>query len=184
MYLLSAHGHARILLITKYISVPLAIVLFSLSLLLIPKWDVSVLSSHSEIKIKDMISYIPVIIFAMNFSPCVSKFVESVLDSSSNDGEEAKKSSSATIFTSCSIIAITVMFFSFSVSMSLTDSMLVNTPKNTNAITLVSQFSNSNAVNIAGLAVVVIASFGALIGTIIGVKDGLNQFYVSNEKTE
>ncbi|HIF9275944.1 TPA: hypothetical protein ACX6QR_004018 [Photobacterium damselae] len=176
VYMLSSQGHDQIVSITKYISVPLSIVLIFLSLMLIPEWKWQGLPDNSDVNFKDILAFIPIIVFAMNFSPCVSKYVETSMVDCANNKVICNRNISTTLIVSCTAIAITVMFFSFSVSMALNESVLDDVGKNTNSISLVARLMGGGVFHIIGLLIVATASFGALMGTIIGVTDGLKHF--------
>ncbi len=184
VYMLSSQGHEKIVSITKYISVPLSIVLIFLTLMLIPQWEWGTLSDSSGINFKDIITSIPIIIFAMNFSPCVSRYIETSMRDSKNNKVICNRNTSSTLIASCTAIAITVMFFSFSVSMALNDSILDSVGKNTNSISLIAKLMGGGVFNVIGLLIVVTASFGALMGTIIGVNDGLKYLSFSKRMTD
>ncbi|GAB6263698.1 amino acid permease [Photobacterium sp. R1] len=184
IYLFSAQGHGRIVSLTKYIAVPLSLVLLFLSCLLIPKWDWQLVSAPSELHLKEIITFIPIIIFAMNFSPCVSGYIESSMRDSNNNKTVCEQSASRTLLASCFAIAVTVMFFSFSVSMSLNSALLDSADKNANSISLVAQLMGGGWFNVVGFFIVAAASFGALMGTVIGVKDGLKDSPLSKKVDE
>jgi len=173
IYFFSSQGRSRIILMTKYISFPLAVILIFISLMLIPYWDWDILSESKTVNPTDIISLIPIVIFAMNFSPCVSGYIESSMIECKNDKHTCNSSVSSTLLSSCIAIAFVVMFFSFSVSMSLNDTLLDNMGKNTNSITLITQLLGGGWYTIVGFLIVTTASFGALMGTLIGVNDGL-----------
>lgn len=179
IYALSSRNHQKIVAVTKYISIPLSLVLIGTSLFLIPFWDWAILSANSDINVREIITFIPIIVFAMNFTPCVSMYIESTIRKKDNDKIACEKETSMTLLASCIAIAITVMFFSFSVSMALDSSMLENMGKNTNSISLISQLLGGGVFQVIGLMIVATASFGALMGTLIGVQDGLKHFSFS-----
>ncbi|NOH73391.1 hypothetical protein F0225_18940 [Vibrio pectenicida] len=169
VYVFSSQGSKKIVLMTKFVSLPLAAILLFMSLMLVPYWNWDTLSIPKPISFIDIVSFIPIIIFAMNFSPCVSGYIEDC----KKDHSFNQSSISSTLLTSCISIAVVVMFFSFSVSMAVNDSLLASMEKNTNSIALVTELLGGGWFTILGLFIVSAASFGALMGTLIGVKDGL-----------
>ena len=169
VYFFSSQGSKKIVLMTKFISLPLAGILLFISLMLVPYWDWDSLPVSEPMSLINIVSFIPIIIFAMNFSPCVSGYIED----RKNDHGFNQSSISTTLLTSCASIAVVVMFFSFSVSLAVNDSLLSSMEKNTNSIALVTELLGGGWFTVLGLFIVSAASFGALMGTLIGVKDGL-----------
>ena len=110
VYFFSSQGSKKIVLMTKFISLPLAGILLFISLMLVPYWDWDSLPVSEPMSLINIVSFIPIIIFAMNFSPCVSGYIED----RKNDHGFNQSSISTTLLTSCVSIAVVVMFFSFS----------------------------------------------------------------------
>lgn len=184
VYIISYQKNNMLISTIKYTSLILAMALILISFILIPYWDWSIVQEEKDINIVEIISFIPIIIFAMNFSSCVSSYTESSMIKCKEDKHLCDRHVSMTLITSCISIALIIMFFSFSVSLSLTNSALAHADKNTDAITLLALSLGNEWIKVIGLLIVVSASFGALMGTLIGVKDGLKDLdFIKKIKT-
>ncbi|MDR1418167.1 MAG: hypothetical protein LBI80_03305 [Endomicrobium sp.] len=125
-------GNEKIMVaITSIITLPLIILLFGVSIYMIPKWSIT--AFHSQFILKDFIKntflLLPLVIFSMNFSPVCSVLGAFYRKKYGNSQEAIKRSDKVVKWNSI-ILLFFVMFFVFSMFFSLTPNVLAVAKEN------------------------------------------------------
>jgi serine transporter len=111
--------------ITSIITFPLIILLFGVSLYMIPQWNIS--AFHSQFILKDFIKntflLLPVLIFSMNFSPVCSVLGAFYRKKYCNSQEAIKRSDNVVKWNSI-LLLFFVLFFVFSMFFSISPDVL------------------------------------------------------------
>ncbi|MDR0617534.1 MAG: amino acid permease [Endomicrobium sp.] len=119
-------GNEKLMItITSIITFPLIILLFGVSLYMIPQWNMS--AFHLKFILKDFIKNIflllPILIFSMNFSPVCSVLGVFYRKKYGNSQEAIKRSDNVVKWTSI-LLLFFVIFFVFSLFFSITPDVL------------------------------------------------------------
>jgi serine transporter len=118
-------------IITSLLTFPLIIMLLAISLYMIPEWNLSAfykVSFNLKIFIKNTLLLLPILIFAMNFSPVCSSlgyFYKKNFIST----EDAIKNSDHVVKWTSILLLVFVMFFVVSLFFSITPKILLNARK-------------------------------------------------------
>jgi serine transporter len=125
-------GNEKIMVtITSIITFPLIILLFGVSIYMIPHWNMFAFHSQFILKdfIKDIFLLLPILIFYMNFSP-VCSVLGAFYRKKYGNSKEAIKKSDKVVKWNAIILLFFVMFFVFSMFFSLTPSVLAVAKEN------------------------------------------------------
>ena len=157
--------------VTKFLALPLAAFLFSLSVYLIPKWHMD----HFQIfpNITDLLTTLfftlPVIIFAINYMPIISTFALSHAEH-----PNPEKATSNTLWRASLLIFAFSMFFVFSCIMCLSpDNMAVAKQTNTNILVYMGNYFNDPILKVVNPMIAIIAMTGACFSSFFGVKESV-----------
>jgi serine transporter len=120
-------GNERVMItITSIITFPLIILLFGVSLYMIPQWNIS--AFHSQFILKDFIKntllLLPILIFSMNFSPVCSALGSFYRKKYGNNDEAVIRCDKVVKWNSI-ILLFFVMFFVFSMFFAITPDVLM-----------------------------------------------------------
>jgi serine transporter len=126
--------------VTSFLTFPLIIMLGAISLYMIPEWNLASLHTPFELKdfVKNTMLLLPILIFAMNFSPVCSS-LGAFYKKKFNTAEEAVKNSDSVVKWTSILLLVFVMFFVFSLFFSITPEILLDAnAKNIDALTAIS----------------------------------------------
>jgi serine transporter len=168
-------GKDMMLRLTKFFVYPLIVILFSLSIYLIPTWRIDAFSVQQMPSLSDLLMYtwltIPVLIFAFNHSPSISSFA---VAQRQRYGENAAFKGDRMVRVASSMLLVFIMFFVFSCVMSLAPEQLLEA-KNAN-LTILSYLANvydSQIINILGPMVAFVSIVSSFFGHYLGAREGI-----------
>lgn len=168
-------GKEMMLRLTKFFVYPLIVILFSLSIYLIPTWRTDAFNLYQVPSFSDLLMYtwvtIPVLIFAFNHSPSISSFA---VAQRQRYGENAAYKADKMVRIVSSMLLVFIMFFVFSCVMSLSPEQLLEA-KNEN-LTILSYLANvydSQIINILGPLVALVSIVSSFFGHYLGAREGL-----------
>jgi len=169
-------GEKVLITVTSLMVYPLIVILFGLSIYMMPEWNLSVFEQPlvPNDVLRHVLLIFPLLVFAMNFSPICSAFGLSYRERCSTP-EEAVKRTDKIIFWNCLILLIFVMFFVFSMVLSSTpESIKVAKAENIDILTMISLNHHHPLIRyfVPLLAFFAIAS--SYFGHFLGTREGLN----------
>lgn len=170
-------GSARVMvIITSAATFPLIILLFFVSAYLIPHWNLS--SFYEPFTIKNFLKYtfllLPLLVFAMNFSPVCSSLASFYRKEYKSIDEAVGHTDTVIKWTSI-LLLIFVMFFLLSVCFASTPEMLLDAYRtNKDALTTLSLAYNSPILQYVFPLVAFLAIASSYFGHFEGTRDGLN----------
>jgi serine transporter len=133
------------IVVTSILTFPLIILLFAISICMIHNWNLSAFHQAFNLKdfIKNVLLLLPVLVFAMNFSPVCSSlgaFYKRTFPSE----QEAIRNSDNVIKWTAICLFVFVMFFIFSLFFSITPEILLSAQKeNIDALTAIALYYNT-----------------------------------------
>ncbi|WP_084683683.1 serine/threonine transporter [Psychromonas hadalis] len=175
-------GEKLMLKVTQFLVYPLVIILFAISLFLIPDWNLSAVSQvPSAIDFTTTLWLtIPVLVFAFNHSPAVSSFATKQRE---QYGEHAVKKSDAILKRTSAMLLGFVMFFVFSVVLSLTPEMLGEAKaQNLPVLSYLANVHGSPLIAYFGPIVAFVAIVSSFFGHYLGAREGLNGIILKQAK--
>lgn len=129
VFLLS--NEKMMVVITSIITFPLILLLFGVSIYMIPQWNMS--AFHSQFILKDFVKntflLLPILVFSMNFSPVCSVLGSFYRKKYGNNDEAIKRSDKVVKWNSI-ILLFFIMFFVFSLFFAITPDVLVMAKEN------------------------------------------------------
>ncbi|MDR0820247.1 MAG: amino acid permease [Endomicrobium sp.] len=169
-----------VVLVTSALTFPLIILLVFVSVYMIPHWNLSLL--HEPIKIRDFTKYtlllLPLLVFAMNFSPVCSSLA-AFYRKQYNRIDEAIKHTDLVVKWTSILLLIFVMFFVISLCFCITPEILRSAGKNnTDALTTLSLAYNSPILQYIFPVVSFLAIASSYFGHFEGTREGLNGIIV------
>lgn len=173
-------GEKMVLKVTEFLVYPLVIILFGLSLYLIPEWNLGNLSVMPDAGsfINTLWVTIPVLVFSFNHSPEISTFALSqqreYVDPEKTDAHVRK-----TLFGTAGILLLFVMLFVFSCVLSLTPAELAQAKQENISILsfLANKFDNPY-ISYLGPLVAFLAITSSFFGHYLGAREGLEGLIV------
>lgn len=175
--------------ITSTLTFPLIILLFLISVYMIPNWNFCSFHKAITLKqfIKDILLILPTMVFAMNFSP-VCSLLGAFYNKKFLNKDEAVKNSDYVVKWTSVILLVFVMFFVLSMFFSITPQIISDAKfKNIDALTAVAIAYKTPGI----LYVLPIISFLAIsssyFGHFAGTREGLSGIIIqiiSNNKKE
>jgi serine transporter len=132
-------------MVTSIVTFPLIVLLFAISIYMIPNWNLSAFHQAFNLRdfIKNILLLLPILIFAMNFSPICSSLGVFYKKTFPCEQEAIKNSDDVVKWTSI-FLFIFVMFFVFSLFFSITPEILLSAKeKNIDALTAVALYYNT-----------------------------------------
>jgi serine transporter len=131
-------------IVTSVLTFPLIIMLCAISLYMIPEWNLSAFHTPFELKdfVKNTMLLLPILIFAMNFSPVCSS-LGNFYKKKFNTAEEAVKNSDSVVKWTSILLLVFIMFFVFSLFLSISPEILLDAKtKNIDTLTAISLHYN------------------------------------------
>jgi serine transporter len=174
-------GNERIIVaITSALTLPLIILLLAISIYMIPQWNLS--SFHSIFSIRDFIKstllLLPILIFAMNFSPVCSLLGVSYKKRYTNVEDAIKHSDSVVKWTSA-LVFVFVMLFVFSLFLSITPEILIDAKhKNIDTLTAIALAYNTPIFLYTLPMFSFLAIASSYFGHFTGTREGLSGIFV------
>lgn len=161
--------------ITEFLVYPLVFILFALSIYLIPKWNIAMITELPTLNqcLSTLWITLPVLVFSFNHSPAISSFTQSQ-QRQYNHPDTTEKHASHTLKLASTLLLIFVMFFVFSCVLSLTPTEL-SQAKNQN-ISILSFLANkfhNPYISYLGPLVAFLAITSSFFGHYLGAKEGL-----------
>ncbi|MDU7692677.1 MAG: aromatic amino acid transport family protein [Helicobacter sp.] len=161
--------------IMSFLTYPLAVILFGMSLFLIPHWNLSIISefpSAGDFFVTLWIS-IPVLVFSFNHLPAISSLVLS-LRAKYGDFQKAEANLEKITKQTSTILVFFIMFFVFSCVLSLSPSDLALAKSQNISILsyLANKFSNP-WISYLGPLIAFLAIASSFIGHYLGAREGL-----------
>ncbi|PJG86492.1 HAAAP family serine/threonine permease [Conservatibacter flavescens] len=166
--------------ITEFLVYPLVLILFGLSLYLIPEWNTSMLSEFPTTTgfLTTLWLTIPVLVFSFNHSPAISSFAQSQ-QREYQDAALTEKHTSKTLRGTAGILLIFVMLFVFSCVLTLTPEELVAAKQQNISILsfLANKFDNPY-ISYLGPLVAFLAITSSFFGHYLGAREGLEGLFL------
>jgi len=165
-------GKNLMLKATSFMVYPLILILFALSVYLIPDWNTSMFSVKPNWKTMPLIVWLtlPLIIFSFNYSPIISQFSK----------EQRREYSSYAMYKTDMITGLTsimlmvfVMFFVFSVVLSMSpESLAASKAENISVLSYLANVHESPIISFLGPVVAFIAIVSSYFGHFLGAHEG------------
>ncbi len=166
-------GSQLMLRVCTWVTYPLIIFMFGISVYLIPHWNASTFFSEMAItpSIKNMWLFLPLFIFSFNHSPAISKFASAMKNHYQSD---ALRKSRFVLLTSNTIMQFFVLFFVVSCILALTPSeMLLAKQQNISVLSFFANKLNLPFFTLIGSFVALTAIFSSFLGHYFGAFEGL-----------
>ncbi|AGH81756.1 serine transporter family protein [Psychromonas sp. CNPT3] len=167
-------GEKLMMKITQFLVYPLVFILFGLSLFLIPEWNFSSITNIPDLGTFSSTLWltIPVLVFAFNHSPAISTFAGKQRE---QYGKDAVQKSDAILKRTSAMLLGFVMFFVFSVVLSLTPEMLADAKaQNLPILSYLANIHESPIISYCGPIVAFVAIVSSFFGHYLGAREGLN----------
>ncbi|MBB4120260.1 aromatic amino acid transport family protein [Martelella radicis] len=166
-------GENIMLKVTEFLVYPLILILFGLSVYLIPRWNFGALFEVPSAKdfIVTIWLTLPVLVFSFNHSPAISSFAQL---QRRDHGANAVRKSDAILGVTASMLLVFVMFFVFSCIMCLTPEQFAEA-KSQN-ISVLSFFANefdNPVISFLGPVVAFAAIVSSFFGHYLGAREGM-----------
>lgn len=162
-----------VLRITGFIVFPLCLILFGLSIYLIPEWNLSMVKEIPSFSdgITSIWVTIPLLIFAFNHAPAISTFSLSVQKEYKENTE--KKANQILGLTSLTLVLF-VMFFVFSCVLSLSAIDLAEAKaQNITILSYIANIFDSPFISILGPVIAMLAIISSFFGHYMGAAEGI-----------
>ncbi|QIZ77802.1 aromatic amino acid transport family protein [Ferrimonas lipolytica] len=168
-------GQKLMLKATELLVYPLVAILFGMSVYLIPSWSMEAMSFDKMPAFGDlmMVVYltIPMLIFSFNHSPAVSSMAQAQRKA---HGDNAAAKSDAILKRASFMLLGFVMFFVFSVVLSLSPAQLAEAKaQNLPVLSYLANEFDSPVISLLGPLVAFLAIFSSFFGHYLGAKEGL-----------
>jgi serine transporter len=170
-------GEKTMVTVTSILTFPLIALLFAMSIYMIPRWTFS--SFHEHIVIRKIIKHIflvlPLLIFAMNFSPICSSLGAFYRKQYHNSTIDAIKHSDSVIKWTSLLTSIFIMLFVFSLFFSTTPKILIDAKHNNiDALTAISLAYNAPIFQYVLPIISFLAIATSYFGHFAGTREGLS----------
>lgn len=168
-------GEKFVLKVTEWLVYPLVLILFGLSLFLIPQWNLNNLSVVPDTGafINTLWVTIPVLVFSFNHSPAISTFAISN-QREYGDAQTTDKHVRKSLFGTAGILLLFVMLFVFSCVLSLTPAELVQAKQeNISILSFLANKFESPFISYLGPLVAFLAITSSFFGHYLGAREGL-----------
>ncbi|QIW16804.1 serine transporter [Pasteurellaceae bacterium RH1A] len=168
-------GEKIMLKITEFLVYPLVIILFVLSLYLIPEWNTSMLNEvpSAGAFIHTLWITIPVLVFSFNHSPAISSFAQSQ-QREYQDEALTEKHVSRTLKGTSSVLLFFVMLFVFSCVLSLTPQDLAQAKaENISILSYLANKFDNPYISYLGPLIAFLAITSSFFGHYLGAREGL-----------
>jgi serine transporter len=174
-------GNERVMVaVTSTLTFPLIILLLAISVYMAPRWNLS--SFHSVFSIRDFIKntflLLPILVFAMNFSPICSSLGAFYKKRYANVEDVIKHSDSVVKWNSVFLLVF-VMFFVFSLVLSITPEILIDAKRNNiDALTAIALAYNTPLFLYTLPIFAFLAIASSYFGHFTGTREGLSSIFV------
>lgn len=175
-------GEKLMLKVTQFLVYPLVLILAGMSLYLVPDWNFSAISqAPSAFDFTTTLWLtIPVLVFAFNHSPAVSSFA---MKQREQYGKDAVAKSDAILKRTSAMLLGFVMFFVFSVVLSLTPEMLADAKaQNLPILSYLANVHGSPLIEYFGPIVAFVAIVSSFFGHYLGAREGMNGIIMKQAK--
>jgi serine transporter len=163
-------------IVTSILTFPLMITLLAISLYMIPEWNLSAfyeVSFNLKDFIKNTLLLLPILIFAMNFSPVCSSLGAFYKKNFTSTKDAIKNSDHVVKWTSI-LLLVFVMFFVFSLFFSITPKILLNAKQeNIDALTAIAITYKTPLFLYALPIIAFLAISSSYFGHFAGAREGL-----------
>lgn len=166
-------GKQLMLKITSWLVYPLVVILFILSIYLIPDWNTAALSVSPDWKNIPSIVWlaIPLIVFSFNHSPIISQFTK---EQRQQFGDNAVQKTDNITAGAAFMLMGFVMFFVFSSVLALTpEQLLLAKQENISIVSYIANTHGSNMIAYIGPFVAFTAIASSYFGHFLGAQEGL-----------
>lgn len=161
--------------ITTYLVYPLVLILFGLSIYLVPQWNTSALQQMPTTGdfLTTLWLTIPVLVFAFNHSPAISSFALSQ-QKYYQDDQKAEIESTKVLRSTSFILVLFVMFFVFSCVLTLTPEELAQAKvQNISILSYLANKFDNPIISYFGPLVAFLAIGSSFFGHYLGAREGL-----------
>ncbi|WGE34868.1 serine/threonine transporter [Actinobacillus genomosp. 1] len=161
--------------ITTYLVYPLVLILFGLSIYLIPEWNGAALQQMPSTGdfLTTLWLTIPVLVFAFNHSPAISSFALSQ-QKHYQDPQKTEVESSKVLRSTATILVLFVMFFVFSCVLTLTPEELAQAKaQNISILSYLANKFDNPVISYFGPLVAFLAIGSSFFGHYLGAREGL-----------
>ena len=169
-------GEKILLRIMELLVYPLMLILLLMSAYLIPSWNLGIFKvpfSWGSFG-KNLLMTIPLLVFAMNFSPAISTLVVSYKDENLDISSSINKINRVIIMNSF-LLLLFVMFFVFSCILSLSDEQIrISLENNLSVMSIFGRYNSSRIIQYLGPIISLVAIITSFLGHFLGSREGLN----------
>lgn len=173
-------GDRFVLKVTEWLVYPLILILFVLSVYLIPEWNTSSLTTipSAGAFLSTLWITIPVLVFSFNHSPAISSFVLSQ-QREYQDGELTDQHASKTLRSTSVALLVFVMMFVFSCVLTLTPSELaLAKEQNISILSFLANKFDNPYISYLGPLVAFLAITSSFFGHYMGAREGLEDLFI------
>ncbi|WP_386687868.1 HAAAP family serine/threonine permease [Lonepinella sp. MS14437] len=166
--------------LTEWLVYPLVLILFALSIYLIPEWNGAMLQEMPTMSgfITTLWITIPVLVFSFNHSPAISAFSQSQ-QRAYQDPILAEKYASQTLKGTSTMLLIFVMFFVFSCVLTLTpEELILAKEQNISILSFLANKFDNPYISYFGPLVAFFAITSSFFGHYLGAREGLEGLYI------
>ncbi|AMM84914.1 HAAAP family serine/threonine permease [Martelella sp. AD-3] len=166
-------GENVMLKVTEFLVYPLIVILFGLSIYLIPRWNYAVVFEVPSAKdfLVTIWLTLPVLVFSFNHSPAISSFAQL---QRRDHGSNAVRKSDSILRVTASMLLVFVMFFVFSCIMCLSPEQFIEAKRQN--ISILSFFANAfdnPVISFLGPVVSFAALVSSFFGHYLGAREGM-----------
>lgn len=177
-------GDKWLIKIASVLVYPLIIILLAMSIYLIPHWQFAMFHQVFSlgVSLKHLLMVLPILVFAMNFSPICSTLAVSYRQLMRKSTSQACiQRTDKVIRHNCVLLLIFVMFFAFSCTLCLTPQEIHEAlMKNISVMSIFGAYSHSKFIQYVGPAISIIAIVTSIFGHFLGAREGLNGIIVKS----
>ena len=173
-------GERFVLKVTEWLVYPLILILFVLSVYLIPEWNTSSLATipSAGAFLSTLWITIPVLVFSFNHLPAISSFVLSQ-QREYQDGELTDQHASKTLRSTSAALLVFVMMFVFSCVLTLTPSELaLAKEQNISILSFLANKFDNPYISYLGPLVAFLAITSSFFGHYMGAREGLEGLFI------
>ncbi|EGU37685.1 serine transporter [Vibrio ichthyoenteri ATCC 700023] len=166
-------GKDLMLKATSAMVYPLVVILLALSVFLIPDWNTSMVEVAPDFSTMPIVVWlaIPIIVFSFNHSPVISQFAK---EQRMNFGDDAVKKTDAITGGAAMMLMGFVMFFVFSVVLSLSPEQLAMAQEqNISVLSYLANVHDNPIISYMGPVVAFAAITSSYFGHFLGAHEGL-----------
>ena len=173
-------GERFVLKVNEWLVYTLILILFVLSVYLIPEWNTSSLTiiPSASAFLSTLWITIPVLVFSFNHSPAISSFVLSQ-QREYQDGELTDQHASRTLRSTSAALLVFVMMFVFSCVLTLTPSELaLAKEQNISILSFLANKFDNPYISYLGPLVAFLAITSSFFGHYMGAREGLEGLFI------